>query len=139
MPNQDPSALRSISSQLDALERVLEEEFDALKRTDAEDLTNCCKRKAALLDAIARSQHASGHASEHAAPADKLPTAQTAIHDKLRDLWSKNQRNGLLIAGCRQHTRRALEILTGGDRSDGVYDPRAELPATDLGRSLGRA
>lgn len=139
MPKHDSSALRSIACQLDALERVLEEEFDALKRTDADELTSCCKRKAAILDVIARTQDASGGAPQRAAPDDPFPSAQNAIRDRLKDLWSKNQRNGLLIAGCRQHTRRALEILTGGDRSDGVYDPRAELPATDLGRSLGHA
>lgn len=139
MDINDSADSRCVSDELDKLEQVLEEEFDALRRTDSEALTDCCRRKSAIVDAIASSSSAPGGESNPAAEADLLPTTETGIRERLRELWTKNQRNGLLIAGYRRHTRLALEILTGHDHTEGVYDPRAELPPSELSRSLGRA
>jgi anti-sigma factor ChrR (cupin superfamily) len=107
-----------IHAVLDAIEGLLEEEREGLRRLDRDVIDRCAQRKASL-DGALRSLLASGKPSE----------LERARLERLKAAALVNQ---MLIAQARNCLKSILAVASGQTIGDAPSSPRAASPAGRL-------
>jgi flagellar biosynthesis/type III secretory pathway chaperone len=146
----------ALAQELETLTQVVETldiEHDALLGTDAERLEQAVAAKQRAIAAHAQARHSreslglreglraqiETHPGFFNGLKDQALASVDALHDKGAISKNANQRNGMLIAGLRERTRSALNLLRPDAANVTLYGNRGSAEDTMGSRLLGSA
>lgn len=134
---------------------ILVEEYEALRKPSAEQITDISKKKLACLQEFERHTSARGRfLAEQGRPPTKAATEDlvrscpqdSPIHDQWLELQSlaeqaqeQNEINGGIITLSQKHTRMALDILSGKDLTSDTYGPGGASRSDAAPHTLAKA
>lgn len=150
--------LREELAAIDVLQQLLQQEYEALRSRDAQELERIASEKQASADqlrgldtvrmAYLREQ---GFAADpqglqaclNAAPTREeraILTALTAEFERaIEQARDQNEVNGNIIAASRSHVEQALTIISGRDPLEFLYDHDSRKVFSGSGQSIAKA
>ncbi len=134
---------------------ILGEEYEALRKPDAERITVISKEKLTCLQALEQHTRARGRfLAEQGLTSSKAATEElvqscpkdSPVHGQWQALQAlaeqaqkQNEINGGIVALAQRHTRMALDILSGKNVASETYGPGGASRSDTASHSLAKA